>query len=73
MTIPPEALAALREPVVACPQCASLDIRAAEMGDGIIAGGGELAFRVCRRCGYRGQPVEFRKREDYAKFAAEVG
>lgn len=58
---------------MACPRCASLEIRAASLADGIIAGGGELAFRVCPRCGYRGQPVEFPRRESYAKFVEELG
>jgi hypothetical protein len=58
------------EPVTACPNCAFLGIRAPGVQDGVWAGGGELVGVVCPRCGYRGVPAEFPRREDYRSFVA---
>ena len=68
-----EDLAAVPEPVVACPHCGYLGIRAPTMGDGGVPGVSELLDkRVCRRCGYQGLPVEFATREDYRGFLRDL-
>ncbi len=65
-------IAAIPEPVSACPDCGFLGIRPPGIQDGVAIGGGELIFQVCPRCGYRGVPVEFARREDYAAFVGEL-
>lgn len=60
------------EPVSACPDCGFLGIRSPGVQDGVWPGGGELVFQVCPRCQFRGQPVVFRRREDYNRFVAEL-
>lgn len=71
--VPPEgALDAVPEPVHACPRCGFLGIRAAGIGDGVWPGGGELIYRVCGRCGFRGQPLRFEERADYRAFLEDL-
>ena len=67
---PPEGedLAYVPEPVKACPECGFLGIRPPGVQDGVWPGGGELILQVCPRCDYRGLPLEFARREDYADF-----
>lgn len=73
--IPPVAAADLEgvpEPVEACPDCGFLGIRPPGIQDGVWPGGGELVLQVCPRCGYRGLPVTFSKREDYGEFLEQL-
>lgn len=73
--VPPPAgedLAALREPVTACPDCGFVGLRMPGIRDGAWPGGGELVKMVCPRCGYQGMPVEFATREEYARFLREL-
>lgn len=74
--IPPvddEAIAAIPEPVTACPDCAFLGVRMPGIRDGLWPGGGELGDRiVCPRCGYQGLAVRFEKREDYGQFLRDL-
>jgi hypothetical protein len=71
--LPAEALAAVREPVKACPRCGSLDIQPARMQEGAYAGGGELlSIETCARCHFRGLAVVFDRRADYAEFLEEL-
>lgn len=67
-----EDLEGVPEPVSACPNCAFLGIRPPGVQDGVWPGGGELVGVVCPRCGYRGVPVEFPRREDYRAFVASA-
>lgn len=60
------------EPVQACPRCGFLGIRPPGVQDGVFPGGGELVMQVCPRCDYRGLPLRFDKREDYAAFLREL-
>lgn len=62
------ALAAVPEPVTACPACASLGIRMADLRDGGVPGGGELTRWACPQCGFLGQPILFPRRESYLAF-----
>ena len=66
-------LSGVPEPVTACPNCGFLGVRPPGVQDGVWPGGGELMGVVCPRCGYRGVPVEFPRREDYRAFLAELG
>jgi len=59
--------------ISACPRCASLDIRAASVADGVFAGGGELLLYICHQCHFRGQPVLFDSTQDWEEFAASLG
>jgi len=68
----PSDIAAVPEPVSACPNCASLAIGMATPNDGVFAGGGELMQSSCPDCGYVGQPIVFRRRGDFAKFHDEL-
>lgn len=61
-------LAGVPEPVTACPDCGYLGIRPPGVQDGVYPGGGELILQVCPRCNYRGLPLRFEQREDYADF-----
>lgn len=72
LPVPPEDLAAVPEPVTACPQCGFLGIRMITVHEGGWAEGGELTASACRRCGYTGQPVVFRRRAEYAQFVREL-
>lgn len=65
-------LAHVPEPVEACPDCGFLGIRSPGVQDGVFPGGGELVMQVCPRCDYRGMPVRFERREDYARFLREL-
>ncbi len=67
-----ETVASLRGPVNACPQCGFLGIRAANVDDGVWPGGGELIHKVCPRCNFRGQHIEFETAADYALFVKEL-
>lgn len=68
-----EAIAALPEPVTACPDCAYIGIRTPELRDGVVPGGGEIGDKiVCPRCGYQGLAVRFDKREDYGEFLRDL-
>jgi hypothetical protein len=49
-----------------------LGIRPARAEDGAFADGGELMRSACARCGYRGQALEFPRREDHARFVGEL-
>lgn len=60
------------EPVSACPDCGFLGIRMPGIQDGAWAGGGQIMFQVCPRCHYRGHPIVFGAREDYAEFVREL-
>jgi len=66
------ALADLKEPVTACPECGFVGIRMAGIQEGAWPGGGSMMKVVCPRCDYVGLPLEFAKREDYAAFLAEL-
>lgn len=60
------------EPAKACPDCGYLGIRPPGVQDGVVPGGGELVFYVCPRCHYRGVPIQFARREDYADFLRKL-
>lgn len=73
--VPPPSEADLRdvpEPVSACPDCGFLGIRMPGIQDGVWPEGGQIVFQVCPRCHYRGQPLTFSRREDYALFVDEL-
>jgi hypothetical protein len=73
VAVPSEAdVADLPEPVTACPRCGFLGVRPPDVSDGVFSGGGELTFYVCRRCNFRGQPVLFRRREEYRTFVRDL-
>lgn len=67
-----DALAHVPEPVSSCPACGFLGIRAPGVQDGVWPGGGELIDQVCPRCDYRGLPVVFSRREDYARYVRDL-
>lgn len=67
--LPPDALAALPEPVTACPRCGSPAIRPAQAAEGAFAGGGELlGIHHCPKCGHTGPAMTFARRAEYARF-----
>lgn len=61
-------ISTLPEPVTACPDCGFLGIRSPGIQDGVWPGGGELVAVLCPRCDYRGLPLLFPRREDYAEY-----
>lgn len=65
------ALAALHEPVTACPVCGFLGIRSGS-GQSVYLGGPILAGCLCPRCGYRGLPLSVDKRADYIDFVGHL-
>lgn len=65
-------LGSLPEPVTACPDCGFIGIRPPGVQDGVWPGGGELIEQVCPRCGFRGLPMQFATREEYAEFVAQL-
>lgn len=71
--VPDAELAYLPLPIRACPRCGSLAIHTPRLGEGGIPGTSEiLTEHVCPRCDYRGPPLEFARREDYAEFVREL-
>ena len=65
----PDDLAALPEPVRACPNCASLGIRPARGFDGVS--GGRFDLIRCPNCGFSGPQIQFDRREEYGEFLRE--
>ena len=67
------ALSALPLPLLACPDCGALGMRALRMDEGGIPSVSELLdHQACPRCRYQGLAVEFARREDYASYVRRL-
>lgn len=71
---PSPELAALRGPLLACPDCGSLSVRPPHGDEGGVPGSADLMDqRLCPRCGFIGLPVELADGVEYEAFLRELG
>lgn len=66
--VPPEESELREGPRVACLRCGSLHVTPLTLADGLFAGGGEALTWVCRRCSWRGPPLQFDSPTAYREF-----